>query len=444
MRIGIIGTGYVGLVSGVCLASKGHHVTCVDLSEEIVNNLNNGIPHIYENGLKALLNSVLNKNLFKATTNLNSVLDDSSIVIIAVGTPSDNGEIDLSQIIEVSEQIGRYLKNNDKYISVVVKSTVIPSTTDNTVKKIIEFESGKKIGDFGIGMNPEFLREGEAIEDFNFPDRIVIGYEDIKTKKLLDEIYSPWKCEKIYVNTRTAEMIKYANNTLLACLISMNNELSNLSSLVGGIDYLDVIKGISTDKRWSPEVNHSKIYPSIISYFTPGAGFGGSCFPKDVQAIRTQGESLGLEMLMTNSILDVNDRQPDFVLEILKKYNNAEKNILILGLAFKPNTDDIRESSSIKILKLLLKKDFKLIAHDPIAIDNAKAEINNENIKFCNDWKSEIKNNSIIIIGTNWEEYTVLKNILNNEKSKKIIIDCKRLFNSNEINYHDYATYGKT
>ena len=131
-------------------------------------------------------------------------------------------------------------------------------------------------------------------------------------------------------------------------------------------------------------------------------------------------------------------------MEILKKYNNAEKNILILGLAFKPNTDDIRESSSIKILKLLLKKDFKLIAHDPIAIDNAKAEINNENIKFCNDWKSEIKNNSIIIIGTNWEEYTVLKNILNNEKSKKIIIDCKRICNSNEINYHDYATYGKT
>ena len=151
MKLAVIGTGYVGLVSGVCLASKGHHVTCVDLSEEIVNNLNNGIPHIFENGLKALLNSVLNKNLFKATTNLNSVLDDSSIVIIAVGTPSDNGEIDLSQIIEVSEQIGRYLKNNDKYISVVVKSTVIPSTTDNTVKKIIEFESGKKIGDFGIG-----------------------------------------------------------------------------------------------------------------------------------------------------------------------------------------------------------------------------------------------------------------------------------------------------
>jgi UDPglucose 6-dehydrogenase/GDP-mannose 6-dehydrogenase len=242
MNITIIGTGYVGLVSGVCLASKQHNVTCVDIREEVVDLLNNNKPHIHENGLSELLDQTLKSGHFKATTDLNNALEQSELVIIAVGTPSKNGKINLTQIKNACTSIGNFIKTNDKFISVVVKSTVVPGTTDTFVKDIIESTSGKKLGEFGLGMNPEFLREGEAIADFQYPDRIVIGYEDQKTKNLLEEIYSPWDCDKIAVNTRTAEMIKYSNNTLLACLISMNNELANLAFELGNINYNDVIK----------------------------------------------------------------------------------------------------------------------------------------------------------------------------------------------------------
>lgn len=444
MKIGIVGTGYVGLVSGVCLASKGHKVICVDLRKDIVKDLNLGIPHIYEKNLQKLLESVVKKKLFKATNNLNDALNNSEIILLAVGTPSCNGKIDLTQIENASKQIGKYLKNNDKFISIVVKSTVIPSTTDTFVKNIIENESNKKLGNFGIGMNPEFLKEGDAIEDFMYPDRIVMGFEDEKTKVLLREMYRPWDCEKLFVNSRTAEMIKYANNTLLACLISMNNELSNLASKIGGIDYLNVIDGISSDKRWSPIIDNKRITPSIVSYFKPGAGFGGSCFPKDVQAIRTQGESIGIDMLMTNSILSVNENQPKQVMHMLGNLDVIKKNVLLLGLSFKPETDDIRESSSIKILKSLLSNGYKVTANDPIAIQNTKKEIANKNLAFTESWKKEIGRNNIIIIGTNWDEYRDLKNLLKNITSKKIIIDSKRLFKSDEINNHKYLTFGNS
>ena len=192
MKITIIGTGYVGLVSGVCLASKGHDVTCVDIREEVVINLNNGIPHIHENNLEELLKVVINNGNFIATTNLIMALESAEIVLVAVGTPSDEGEIDLTQIESAAIEIGRFIKQSKKYVSVVLKSTVIPTTTDTFVKNIIQKESGKSIGEFGLGMNPEFLKEGDAIADFNDPDRIVIGYEDNNTKELLKKMYEPW------------------------------------------------------------------------------------------------------------------------------------------------------------------------------------------------------------------------------------------------------------
>ena len=443
MKISIIGTGYVGLVSGVCLASKGHKVICVDLKQEITNNLSLGIPHIHENDLKSLLDNVIKRGLFKASNNLNYALDNSDIVLLAVGTPCENGKIDLSQVETVSKQIGNYIKNNSKFLSVIVKSTVVPGTTDSFVKDIIENESGKKLGDFGLGMNPEFLREGVAIKDFMYPDRVVIGYEDEKTRSLLKKMYSPWNCEKLFCNTRTAEMIKYSSNTLLACLISMNNELSNLTSRIGNIDYMDVIEGVSLDKRWSPIIDNKRVKPSIISYFTPGAGFGGSCFPKDVQAIKAQGESYGLDMMMTNSILSVNENQPNQVLEMLKNNSNLKKKVLLLGLAFKPDTDDIRESSSIKILNLLLSNKYYVIANDPIAMKNTKKEIKHDNLVFIRDWENEIDNTDIIIIGTSCKDYNSLKNILSITDVKKLIIDCKRLFKPNDFKKHNYLTFGK-
>ncbi len=444
MNIAVVGTGYVGLVSGVCLSSKGHNVTCVDIREDIVSKLNRGEAHIYEKNLDELLLSVINKGIFRATSNLFIALENADLVLLAVGTPSIEGKINLNQITEACKQIAIYIKNSNRFISIVVKSTVVPATTDTYVKGIIEQYSGKKLGEFGLGMNPEFLKEGDAIDDFMYPDRIVIGYEDEKTKEYLDAIYEPWTCDKLYVNSRTAEMIKYANNTILACMISMNNELANLATKISGIDYLDVIKGVSLDKRWSPMQGSNRVIPPIISYFTPGAGFGGSCFPKDVQAIRAQGEQNNLAMHMTNAILNTNEEQPYQVLENLRSYSDViKKKILFLGLAFKPNTDDVRESSSLKILKLLLENNFKVLAHDPVASPNALKELSHPNLNYIDDWASFVDDSEVIIIGTNWEEYLKLKSFLKPNLSPKIIYDCKRLFSANEITGNIFITFGK-
>jgi len=444
MNITILGTGYVGLVSGVCLSSKKHNVTCVDIKQTVVDNLNKGILHIYENKLSDLLNQSINSGHFSATTDLYSALDNSNVVILSVGTPSsEDGRIDLTQIKNACKQIGQYIKSHDKFISVIIKSTVVPTTTDTFVKNIIEEESGKKLGQFGLGMNPEFLKEGDAVDDFMNADRIVIGYEDENTKNYLTEIYSPWQCDKIYTNTRTAEMIKYTNNTFLACLISMNNELSNLASSLKNIDYKDVIKGVLYDKRWSPIINKNRVVPSISSYFTPGAGFGGSCFPKDVHAIKTQGSDLGLNMSMTNAILTVNEKQPYQVLNTLKnKFNTLDnKKVLLLGLSFKENTDDIRESSSLKILSNLLTNNVDVIAHDPIAMDNTKKYY--KNIQYTDNWENEISNVDIIIIGTNWKEYLNLKNHLTLiAKNNIVVFDTKRLFVLSDMIGIDYMTFG--
>ena len=213
MNVAIIGVGYVGLVSGVCLATKGHKVTCYDKNNSIIKKLNSGIPTIYEKGLSKLLKDVIKKNKFSATNNFIKAISDASIILIAVGTPpKQNGSINLNNVIKVSKKIGHYISSTKKFITVVVKSTVVPGSTDTLVRKVIEKASGKKLNEFGLGMNPEFLREGSAIKDFMNPDRIVLGYEDEKTKKILIEIYKFWDCEKILVNTRTAELIKYTNN----------------------------------------------------------------------------------------------------------------------------------------------------------------------------------------------------------------------------------------
>jgi len=445
MNITVVGTGYVGLVSGVCLAAVGHNITCVDVREEVVNNLNNRIPHIYENGLAKLLDEVIEYDNFRATTNLHKALDNSNVVVVAVGTPSENGKIDLSQIKTVCTQIGEYIKTTNKFISVIIKSTVIPTTTDTFVKNIIEKASGKKLGQFGLGMNPEFLKEGDAINDFMKPDRVVIGFEDEITKQILEEIYSPWNCFKICVNTRTAEMIKYTNNTLLACIISINNELANIATEIGDIDYNNVIGGVISDKRWSSVIDEKIITPTIASYFTPGAGFGGSCFPKDVQAIRTQGEMLGLQMSVTNAVLKINDKQPKQVISsLLKKFDNlSDKKVLLLGLSFKPETDDVRESSALKILDLLLQEKTKVIAHDPLAIEHTKQLFKDSNLKFTQTWINEISNVDLIIIGTNWPEYKKLKDYLSILKEQNIVLfDTKRLFEVDEMNDVDYLTFG--
>ncbi|WP_161495151.1 UDP-glucose dehydrogenase family protein [Bradyrhizobium canariense] len=445
MKLSVIGTGYVGLVSGVCFASKGHDVVCVDVSEEKVSLINRKIPPIHEEGLPELLRTVIDERKFRATSNLNEALDFCEAVIVAVGTPTTDGKLDLTYLVQAIRQIGAYLKSTNKFLSVIIKSTVLPTTTDTVVREAITEASGRKVSQFGLGMNPEFLREGKAISDFNFPDRIVLGFDDSQTREVLSKIYEPWNVDKVYVNTRTAEMIKYANNCLLALQVSAANELANLAAKLGGIDFMDVFRGVTLDKRWNPiGSDGSRTDPEILTYLVPGPGFGGSCFPKDVQAIRTQGQNNGLPMEILEGVLSVNAKQPEQVTKILGAHfgNLESKNILLLGLAFKPETDDVRESASIRISEELLAQKTNLVAHDPIATENfiKFSGVQTSAIRFTKNWRAEIANADAIVVATRWAEYKALPGL---KVAGKVVFDTRRLLSPKDFPSSTYFSIGR-
>lgn len=444
MKLVVVGAGYVGLVSGVCLAAKGHDVTCVDIDSSIVARLNAGEPTIYERGLPELMRQVRDTGRFRAASNLTAALDDVELVLVAVGTPSENGIIDLDAVRGVARRIGEHIRIRDRSISVVVKSTVVPGTTDTVVRKEIEQASGKCHDAFGLGMNPEFLREGEAIEDFMEPDRIVLGYEDAATLQRLEELYAPWQVDKLRVNTRTAEMIKYANNTLLATQISAINEIANLAAALGGIDVMDVVAGVHLDRRWNPIAGGGRVSPHILTYLVPGCGFGGSCFPKDVQALRSQGEQLGLPMQMLNAVLGVNETQPRQVIDILERdlHDIDGRTALVLGLAFKPETDDVRESASLKIVAALLAKGCRVLAHDPVAAEPFKRALGAaaDAVTFVEDWRGRLSETDVIIVATRWPEYA---DIGAADLSGKVVFDARRMLGPHEVGGARYLAIGR-
>lgn len=444
MRATIVGTGYVGLVSGVCLAAKGHQITCVDINPSIVDRLNAGESTIHEKGLPELLQQTRRENNFIASSDLKASLDSVELVIIAVGTPSENGVIDLKYVRSVAREIGEYIRTQDRHISIVVKSTVVPGTTDTIVREEIERASGKTFGSFGLGMNPEFLREGEAIDDFTLPDRIVLGYEDELTLRRLEELYAPWNVDKVRFNTRTAEMIKYANNALLAIQISAVNEIANLAAALGGVDVMDVMKGVHSDKRWSPITPNGRVSPHILTYLIPGCGFGGSCFPKDVQALRSQGEAEGLSMRILNAVLDVNETQPAQVTDIITRESGSlsGRAVLLLGLAFKPGTDDVRESASLKILDALLEAGARVKAHDPIATSHFKTAFGPraETVEFLDEWRQGVADAEIIIVATRWDDYAPLPQM---NLKNKILFDARRMFAPADTGGARYLTIGR-
>lgn len=443
MKVAILGAGYVGLVSGVCLAAKGHHVVCVDKNPDIVARLNAAEATIHERGLPELLATVRSEGRFEATTDLTAALRGAQVAMIAVGTPSENGKIDLSYVRSAAREIGEIIAQRDRHISVIVKSTVIPGTTDTVVRDELEKASGLRHPHFGLGMNPEFLREGEAIEDFMEPDRIVFGYEDAETLANFEELYAPWPVDTIACNTRTAEMIKYANNCLLATQISAVNELANLSAAIGGIDVMDVMAGVHMDRRWNPIQSNGRAAPKILTYLLPGCGFGGSCFPKDVQALRTQGTERGLPMDVMNAVLSVNESQPGQVAEILNQSLGelADRNILLLGLAFKPETDDVRESASLKIAADLLAAGAKITAHDPVAVENFRAAmgLRADAIAFIEDWRPAIEGTDAIVVATRWGEYSELQEL---ELGEKVVFDARRMLDKSRFPSGRYLSIG--
>ena len=447
MKIAILGTGYVGLVSGVCLAARGHDVTCVDLRAEVIDQLNRAEPPIHESGLPELLRAVVSQKTFRATLDFPAALAYADMVLIAVGTPSTEGKIDLQYLGKACGQIGAFLKTTSRFIAVVVKSTVVPGTTDVFVREILERASGKRLGEFGLGMNPEFLREGNAVEDFMNADRIVLGHEDEKTLALLQKAYQSWTCEKLAVNTRTAEMIKYANNCLLATQISAVNELANLCFEIGQVDVQQVMAGVHLDQRWNPtSPAGGRVNPQILSYLVPGCGFGGSCFPKDVQALRTLGREHGLPMRLLQAVLDINEHQPAQVLRLLQSRLQplAGRKVMVLGLAFKPETDDIRESASLKIIRDLTALQCDVVAHDPVAGENARQELAGLAFTLVEDWEDELRHAAAVVIATKWPAYSGLKSAaLAGVMNEKVIVDPRRMFRPEDFPQSDYLTIGR-
>jgi UDPglucose 6-dehydrogenase len=427
----------VGLVTGVCLSAKGHNVTCLDIDPTIVKKLNQGKPHIYEKGLQELLSYVISTGLFKAILAGPEALEGSDITIIAVGTPSVDGSIDLSSVGSAGRLFARYLKESQKYSSVVLKSTAVPGATDTYLKNIIEQESGMTLGEFGLGMNPEFLREGEAIEDFMEPDRIVIGYEDNGTKSLLEELYSPWNCNKLFVNTRTAEMIKYANNCLLATQISAVNELANIAAAIGGVDIQDVMEGIHLDKRWSPILKDGqRVYPGILTYLRPGCGFGGSCFPKDVEALLSQARLMSVPARILEAVLETNKQQPLEIIRLLESGLGTlkGKRVTVLGLAFKPGTDDIRESPALTVIPSLLDCGAEVSAADPIAFRNAEKHFSSSDISIHADWRRAVKGADAVVVLTSWQDFIEIEpDVLMNLMEGDLIVDARAILNRDKF-----------
>ena len=438
MKLSIVGTGYVGLVSGVCLSESGNIVTCVDIDAAKVEKINNAQSPIYEEGLDNLLKKNIGKRL-AATTDLKAAVWATDMTMIAVGTPFDGEKIDLTYIKEAAKQIGQALKDKTTYHTVIVKSTVVPGTTQDVVLPILEKYSGKKAGkDFGVGMNPEFLKEGEAIKDFTEPDRIVLGGIDAKTRAALAELYKNFKTEKIETNPSTAEMIKYTANSLLATAISFSNEIGNLCAKVG-VDATQVLRGVHLDKRLSPSLkNGTKIYPSFITYLMQGCGFGGSCFPKDVKALIAYGKGKGLKMDILNSVIEVNKKQPEQMLKLLGKHFKSFKGlkIAVLGIAFKPGTDDIRESPAIPVINMLLAKGAQIKAFDPVAQHEAEKVFKNK-IKYCATTEDTVKGCDAVLIITKWKEFLALPQILAAAKKQPVVIDGRRMLDKTSVKTYE-------
>ncbi len=433
MEIAVIGTGYVGLVTGISLAILGNKVVCIEDDQKKVSMIKSGQSPFYEPHIDQLLKRVIKQGLFKVTQDLAENVSESEIIIITVGTPTINNKIDLSYIKKASAQIGKALEKTKKYHCIAVKSTVLPGVTEKIVKPIIERYSKKKIGEFGLCMNPEFLREGSALDDALHPDRIIIGQIDDKSGRKYVKIYKKVLAPRIFTNLQTAEMTKYAANALFATLISYANEIARISETIGKVDITDVWQGVHLDKRLSPLYEKKRIKPGVLNYILSGCGYGGSCLPKDTKALMNFADKQGIQPQLLKSVIDINKTQPHRVILLLKEALNGKlkgKKIAILGLAFKPNTADVRESPAFPIIQELLSEGASVISHDPKAYQkNAPKELANLPVTLASTIKDALTDAAAAIIVTAWKEYVKLPPRFFKQNMKHpIVIDGRRIY----------------
>jgi UDPglucose 6-dehydrogenase len=434
MKITIVGTGYVGLVTGACFSEVGIDVTCVDIDERKIDNLKKGIIPIYEPGLEPLVKRNMDKGRLHFSTKLSESLEDTEIVFSAVGTPPDeDGSADLKYVLDVAREVGKHAKD---YILMVTKSTV-PVGTAEKVRTVIKEELDKRDTNttFDVASNPEFLKEGNAVNDFLKPDRIVVGTDSDRAKKLMEKLYKPFTMNGhpiILMDIVSSEMTKYAANAMLATKISFMNDVANLCEIVGA-NVNSVRKGIGTDKRIGP-------------YFIyPGTGYGGSCFPKDVKALVKTAEEFGYDMEVLKAVENVNKRQKSILYSKVKKYYNGDlkgKTFSLWGLSFKPQTDDMREAPSLVIIDKLLSEGAKVKAYDPVAIEEAK-RILGDKIEYADDLYDALIDSDGLLLLTEWPEFKipnfkVIKKLLN----KPVIFDGRNVYDVEEVKSYGFNYYG--
>lgn len=425
MNIAIVGTGYVGLVSGTCFAEIGANVTCVDVDANKIERLKNGEIPIYEPGLDDLVLKNVKAGRLKFATSLADVLNEQEIVFSAVGTPPDeDGSADLKYVLQVAKTIG---ENLNKYIVVVTKSTV-PVGTAKKVRETIQAELDKRGADidFDVASNPEFLKEGNAIKDFMSPDRVVVGIESERAKKMLTKLYKPFLTNNfrvIFMDIPSAEMTKYAANSMLATRISFMNDIANLCERVGA-DVNMVRAGIGSDTR----IGRKFLYA--------GCGYGGSCFPKDVKALIKTADNNGYSMEVLKAVEKVNEQQKSILFKKLQKAcaNDLKgKTIALWGLAFKPETDDMRESTALVMIDLLQKAGCTIRVYDPIAMNECKRRIGNSVI-YCKDMYDAVLNADALLLLTEWKEFRLPSwEVIAKAMNRMLVIDGRNIFDSEEL-----------
>ena len=424
MKIAIVGTGYVGLVTGTCFAEMGTNVYCVDIDREKIERLKNGIIPIYEPGLEELVLKNHKNGRLHFTTDLTEVLDKVDVLFSAVGTPPDeDGSADLKYVLDVARTVGR---NMTKYILVVTKSTVPVGTAGKIKHAILEEQSKRGVSiEFDIASNPEFLKEGAAVKDFMSPDRVVVGIETERAQELMTKLYRPFLLNNfpvIFMDVPSAEMTKYAANAMLATRISFMNDIANLCEIVGA-DINMVRKGIGTDSR----IGRSFLYA--------GCGYGGSCFPKDVKALIKTADENGHPMRILQAVEAVNEDQKHILFRKLNDYYNGElkgKRIALWGLAFKPETDDMREAPSLVVIDELLKAGCEVMAYDPVAIHEAKQRTGG--VQYADDIYGAVENADALLLVTEWKEFRLPAWSVIKEKMRvPVIIDGRNIYDAKEL-----------
>ena len=430
MNIAVVGLGFVGLSISSVLASKNYNVVGIDIDNQKCSDIRSGTSPLFEPDLENTLRIGLKKKL--TISNNFSLIKNCDIIFVTVGTPQkSNGAIELSMIKKATTTIGQIIKKSKKNPIIFIKSTVVPGTTENVILPILEKKSGKKANkDFGLISNPEFLQESNAIRDTKYPHVIVLGGNQSRYMKKANMFFSKMhpNVPIVITNFQTAEMIKYANNSFLATKISFINQLSNICQKISGTNIDDVAKIIGLDPRIGK------------LFLNAGPGYGGSCLPKDINALINFADKIGVNPILLNAVKKTNQEQINNIISLIKKrlVGITSKRITVLGTAFKPNTDDIRDSKSIELIKKLLKNKAKITIHDPKAIENTK-KIFGEKILYATSITDALNKSQCVVIMTHWKQYDMLNNNSIKQMSKKIIIDCRRVLVKKQLDAEYYA-----